>query len=108
MTIANSGANFVTRTLDLAQPADMAAVDSLSKTMGVKSIMVSADRKRLEVTYDVHDTVLDALDKVAEGLGLKLASGFMARIKREWCAFQDDNLRTQSHIQHRCCSAPPR
>lgn len=99
-----SAASTVTRTLVLAEPAGDSQIARLAMTEGVIKVIPSPNRGRLEITYDVRGTVMEALEKVVVTLGLKPSKRLFARMGRAWAAFQDDNLRTQAKLEHHCCS----
>lgn len=103
-TFSPSAASTVTRTLVLAEPANDQQIARLAELEGVIQVTPSTDHKRLEVTYDVRGTVMDALEKVALTLGLTLSRALITRLGRKWFAFQDDNLRAQAKLEHRCCN----
>lgn len=103
-TFSPNDASTVTRTLMLTEPANDLQIARLSELEGVIQVASSPDHRRLEVTYDVRGTVMEALEKVAPTLGLTLSRALVARLSRKWSAFQDDNLRTQAKLEHRCCS----
>jgi len=104
-TFSPSAASTVTRTLVLAEPANDLQIARLSELEGVIQVTPSPDHKRLDVTYDVRGTVMEALEKVVFSLGLKLSLGLVARLGRKWFAFQDENMRTQAKLEHHCCNS---
>lgn len=98
----------VTRIMSLAAPADDAGIARMAQGQGVLSVEVVKNRNALRLTYDLKFTELEALAHLAEASGLKLSTGFFARLGRAWGEFQDGNLRNQIKIVHQCCSVPPR
>lgn len=96
----------ITRILSLAAPAGQDALKRLAEAEGVLSIQTT-DGRHLRITYDVSRTGLAVLERSAESLGLTPSGSLLARVARAWGAFQDDNLRSQAHLVHHCCNAPP-
>jgi hypothetical protein len=99
----------VTRPLALSAPATDIAVARLAGGQGVLSVSSSRNGARLIVTYDVRQTGMAALARLAVTVGLAPSNRLWARLARGWAAFQDENLRNQAKIVRRCCGGftPP-
>ena len=81
--------------------------DALSELQGVGKVDSEWKKGEVTVTYDLHKTRIQDVEKLLSDIGYPPASGFFARKKRDWVHFTEknevDNLKHQAH----CCSKPP-
>lgn len=61
----------------------------------------------LDLSYDLELVTLAGLESRLAAAGLALSPSWPARWLRRWIGFQEDNLRAQAHLVHRCCCTPP-
>ncbi len=107
----SSSPHLVTRTISLAQMAgtdcEECVTEALSLVDGVQKIAADWKQGLVTVTYDLHVTRLNEVEKILVDIGYSLADGFMATRKREWQHYTEKNeMDNLKHVAH-CCSKPP-
>lgn len=103
--MADSDRLIRTVSLSLSSRADPSVIAALPRPEGILDIR--ADDDACWITYDLRLVTLTALEPWLAANGLNLADGLLARLRRRWLSFKDDNRRDQAAIVHRCCSLPP-
>lgn len=98
----------VTRGIALAKAAEAAALTRAGAIPGVVAVHATVGARRLDVTYDLEGLDIGRLTEALAAVGLVPATGWLARVRRRWAAFQDGNLRDQAKIVHQCCNVPPK
>jgi len=74
---------------------------------GIVALDLSPDGLSITLAYDLEQVTLPELELRLAAAGLVLSPARLARWQRGWIAFQENNLRDQLKLVHRCCCSPP-
>ncbi len=101
----------VTRTLQVSgmvcPECEKILADALPLQGGVESVQADWRKGTVTVRYDLHRCRLQDLEQVLTEVGYPLDKGFLARQKRHWMRFKEQNEVDHMNLKPHCCSKPP-
>ena len=81
--------------------------DGLTALNGVINVDSEWRKGAVIVTYDLHNTRIQDVEKLLSDIGYPPDRGFLSRKKRDWIHFTEKNeVDNLKHVGH-CCSKPP-
>ena len=78
----------------------------LTATNGVNKLEFNEKKGILTITYNLESIMLKKIEEVITAQGLHLDNGLLARWKRGWAYFSEQNELDNFHVQPSCCSDP--
>ncbi|MBI3445717.1 MAG: hypothetical protein HY055_10240 [Magnetospirillum sp.] len=95
-------------TLPLARPCAANSLVSLGVPDGMSEVSLDLDGRKISFAYDLERITLPRIEAWLDSVGHPLSNALMARWRRSWLAFKDDNRLDQARIVHQCCNIPPK
>ncbi len=81
--------------------------DGLTALEGTSKVESNWRKGVVTITYDLHKTRIQDVEKLLSDIGYPPDTGFLSRKKRDWIHFTEQNeVDNLKHVGH-CCSKPP-
>ncbi|OSM04133.1 hypothetical protein MAIT1_03593 [Magnetofaba australis IT-1] len=81
--------------------------EGLSALDGVSTVKAQWEKGLVEISYDLNQTRFEEVEALLSEIGYPPDDGFIARKKRDWTRFTEQNeVDNLKHVGH-CCSKPP-
>nr|VFK09674.1 MAG: Copper chaperone CopZ [Candidatus Kentron sp. LPFa]VFK31461.1 MAG: Copper chaperone CopZ [Candidatus Kentron sp. LPFa] len=81
---------------------------NLGASSGIFEVQADHHTGRVKVIYDLGATQIKTIEEKLAELGYPPDDGFLARGKRAWTYFTEQNRRDNLMHQGHCCNKPPR
>jgi hypothetical protein len=78
----------------------------LAEINGVNKLEFNERKGVLTITYDLDSIMLKKIEEMISAQGLQLDNSLLARWKRSWLHFAEQNELDNFHVQPSCCSDP--
>ncbi len=98
-----------TRKIKLYNPGNdnmKKAVQVLNNLKGVKKVNYDQSEGTLTISYDLESVMLIKIEEKLQTMGLELDISHLAKIKRGWQHFTEQNELENMHVNPTCCSNP--
>ncbi len=78
----------------------------LGEMNGVNKLEFNEKKGVLTITYNLESIMLKKIEEMISAQGLQLDNSLLARWKRSWLHFAEQNELDNFHVQPSCCSDP--
>ncbi|MFX0141602.1 MAG: heavy-metal-associated domain-containing protein [Candidatus Hodarchaeota archaeon] len=78
----------------------------LSEMNGVNKLEFNERKGVLTITYDLESIMFKKIEEMLTAQGLQLDNSLLARWKRGWVHFSEQNELDNFHVQPSCCTDP--
>lgn len=106
----NNSAFVVSRNIPL-QPCEAEKLQEAIRDLVARDLIVGArpdQRGRLRISYDASCVGIRDIENWLEAAGIRIAPGFVWRVKSSWYAFLDGNAKSNAKSSGgACCNRPP-
>lgn len=86
-----------------------AIAQEIEPLIGVDSLTLDPDSRRLDIAYDASVLQLEQIEEIVRRHGSDLDHGWWTRFKEGWYRYTDQNIQDNAKHEPFCCSkVPPR
>lgn len=78
----------------------------LTETNGVNKLEFNERKGILTITYNLESIMLKKIEDIIATQGVQLDNSLLARWRRGWAHFSEQNELDNFHVQPSCCSDP--